>query len=311
MPVALALQYDDSDFVVAHFSVTQSAWNLRHSKSKCMLERRNSVLPVSAWRYPPQMLMHHSSPQSLFPTIVATTSQQAVPLVGNRRLYHYKCVRVKGSHRKLQLANSHLTSKLLNWHHHSLIVITQNQRTKQSFLRLRLPGLELALLLKSGQDSLGSSRTHCLSMIAADMGKIGSSTFNYSPTLPGGGKGQDQIALSGTSESIHTTRHVLIYYGFTECIATCWMCKATCYDCLVQGALLCNKLIYTTESYDDLYYILASFHAGAPRRFGTQVASLTKTIKSILDRYPEGGQILKVLFSVHCTSICLLNYLDA
>ena len=57
--------------------------------------------------------------------------------------------------------------------------------------------------------------------------------------------------------------------------------------------------------------LLASFHAGAPRRFGTQVASLTKTIKSILDRYPEGGQILKVLFSLHCTSICLLNYLDA
>ena len=30
--VALALQYDDNDLVVAHFSVTQSAWNLRHSK---------------------------------------------------------------------------------------------------------------------------------------------------------------------------------------------------------------------------------------------------------------------------------------
>ena len=30
--VALALQYDDNDFIVAHFSVTQSAWILRHSK---------------------------------------------------------------------------------------------------------------------------------------------------------------------------------------------------------------------------------------------------------------------------------------
>ena len=32
--VALSFQYDDNDFVVAHFSVTQSAWNLRHSKVK-------------------------------------------------------------------------------------------------------------------------------------------------------------------------------------------------------------------------------------------------------------------------------------
>ena len=62
-----------------------------------------------------------------------------------------------------------------------------------------------------------------------------------------------------------------------------------------------------------IFVLLPSFHAGAPRRFGTQVASLTKTIKSILDRFPEGGQILKVLSSLHCTLMCLvmLSYLDA
>ena len=32
--VALALQYDDNNLVVAHFSVTQLAWNLHHSKVK-------------------------------------------------------------------------------------------------------------------------------------------------------------------------------------------------------------------------------------------------------------------------------------
>ena len=30
--VSLALQYDDNDFIVAHFLATQSAWILRHSK---------------------------------------------------------------------------------------------------------------------------------------------------------------------------------------------------------------------------------------------------------------------------------------
>ena len=68
-----------------------------------------------------------------------------------------------------------------------------------------------------------------------------------------------------------------------------------------------------THMHYGISVLLASFHVGAPRRFGTQVASLTKTIKSILDRYPEGGQILKVLSSLHCTPICLimLSYLDA
>ena len=84
--VALVLQYNDKDLVVAHFSTTQSAWNLHHSK-KSLLELGNFLL---AWRHLPQMLTHHSLPQTLPPTMVATTSLRTV-LADNRRWYHKVC----------------------------------------------------------------------------------------------------------------------------------------------------------------------------------------------------------------------------
>ena len=89
--VALALQYDDNDFVVAHFSVTQLAWNLRHSKQKCLLELGNFLL-ASAWRHRPQMLTYYSLLYSLLPTTVTATTLRTVPLAENRRWYHCKYV---------------------------------------------------------------------------------------------------------------------------------------------------------------------------------------------------------------------------
>jgi len=46
-------------------------------------------------------------------------------------------------------------------------------------------------------------------------------------------------------------------------------------------------------------------YSGKERNIGIQAPPLTKLVKSILQRYPEGGQILKV--NVLYFSFCLLN----
>ena len=59
--------------------------------------------------------------------------------------------------------------------------------------------------------------------------------------------------------------------------------------------LLINRLVLIYfDVFIYTYTLLLCMFAGEPKRFGTQIPPLTKTIKDILERYPDGGQILKV-----------------
>ena len=75
-------------------------------------------------------------------------------------------------------------------------------------------------------------------------------------------------------------------------------------NCLLS-IKLDSKNIANFYSFNFLNVLIGNGYSGRERNIGIQAPPLTKLVKSILQRYPEGGQILKV--HVLYFSFCLLN----